>query len=432
MSPRWCLSHATIIAAITTIMLLSSAATSQPKFPNKETYHFGPFSESHPNKTFAVIPAAMILSPYLLLNAPYSDISGRVLLKKPFKLWEDYPNGTLVASFTTSFLLEVASIFGDSPGEGLAFLISPSLSIPPLSYGQYLGLTNELTDGNATNQMVAIELDTVKQDFDPDDNHIGLNINSVKSNVSVPLSQFGYQIAPTNDSPNCYVVWVKYDGKKKVIDVYMAAQQEPNDPITKKPTKPVLSRGLDIRGLVNQVSYFGFSASTGEHGQLNYILKWNLSVEVLPKSNSTEGKSNPTEGQHQHGKNKKKIAIGVGAPLLVLLLVGITGFVYYHRKKITVSASDSKLLSTLKRLPATPREFRFQELKKATNNFDDKHKLGQGGFGVVYKGILPKEKLEVAVKKFLRDSVKSIDDFLAELTIINRLRHKNLVRLLGT
>jgi len=88
-------------------------------------------------------------------------------------------------------------------------------------------------------------------------------------------------------------------------------------------------------------------------------------------------------------------------------------------------------LGTLQSLPGTPREFSFKDLKKATNNFDDKHKLGQGGFGVVYKGVLLKENLEVAVKKFSRDNLKGEGDFLAELTIINRLRHKHLVRLLG-
>ncbi|CAI9276338.1 unnamed protein product [Lactuca saligna] len=78
-----------------------------------------------------------------------------------------------------------------------------------------------------------------------------------------------------------------------------------------------------------------------------------------------------------------------------------------------------------------PKEFHFRELKKATNNFDEKRKLGQGGYGVVYKGVLPEDNVEVAVKWFSRESLKGEDDFLAELTIINRLRHRHLVRLLG-
>ena len=85
----------------------------------------------------------------------------------------------------------------------------------------------------------------------------------------------------------------------------------------------------------------------------------------------------------------------------------------------------------LKSLPSVAREFEYRDLRKATNNFDEKHKLGQGGYGVVCMGLLPSENVEVAVKKFSRDEIKSQDDFLAELTIVNRLRHSNLVKLLG-
>lgn len=126
-----------------------------------------------------------------------------------------------------------------------------------------------------------------------------------------------------------------------------------------------------------------------------------------------------------------KIGLGIGVPLLVLAAVGVAGLVYYAYRKRRGSGSDEQILGTLKSLPGTPREFSFKDLKKATNNFDEKHKLGEGGFGVVYRGTLAKENLEVAVKKFSRDNTKSKDDFLAELTIINRLRHKHLVRLLG-
>ena len=434
MGPRPWLSLGSATTAITTFigfLLLFLAVTSQAQSLPTERHFFGSFNTSQINKELYVIPMAWINTGALQLNpktpraaAEMINKSGRVFFNKPFKLWEDGFSGR-VASFNTSFLFYAFHVDKVTPGEGMAFVIAPSLSIPPLSYGQYLGLTNNLTDGEPSNQIVAIELDTVKQDFDPDDNHVGLDINSVKSNVSVPLSQFGFKIAPSNNvTEYYYVVWVEYDGVKKVIDVYMVEQPDKDAPIAEKPMRPVLTHDLDLKGLVNQMSYLGFSASTGDFYELNYVLKWNLSVEVLSESYSTEG---------QNGKNKMKIGMGVGmTPLVVLLLVGtISGFAYYVRNKMRASSSDTELLSTLRRLPGTPREFRFHELKKATNNFDEKHKLGQGGFGVVYKGTLPKENSEVAVKKFSRDRMKSIGDFLAELTIINRLRHKNLVRLLG-
>jgi serine/threonine protein kinase len=134
-------------------------------------------------------------------------------------------------------------------------------------------------------------------------------------------------------------------------------------------------------------------------------------------------------GSGRDNKKLIKICVGIGVALFSFLLIGVGSLVYYLHKKR--AASDPKLLRALQSLPGMPREFPFKDLKKATNNFDEKHKLGQGGFGVVYKGVLPKENIQVAVKKFSRDNIKGQDDFLSELTVINRLRHKHLVRLLG-
>ncbi|XVE78663.1 hypothetical protein DITRI_Ditri13aG0164700 [Diplodiscus trichospermus] len=384
-------------------------------------YHFGPFDSSYYN-SFAVIKPATIsndalqVTPDSIGNFSLSNRSGRIFFNHTFKLWDGGSKETAistVASFNTSFLINVFKVNNSVPGEGVAFLIAPDLILPPGSSGQYLGLTNSSTNGLSSNNLVAIELDTFKQDFDPDDNHIGLNINSVNSRKTVSLSEFGIQIAP--NGTKFYVVWIQYDGKNKLIQVYIAEQQEVSSPTPSKPSKPVLSADLDLSSFVKQNSYFGFSGSTGSHVQLNCVLKWNLTMEVLPDGNK--------------GKQWFKIGLAIGVPVVVLFLLGIGGFTFYWHKKWR-ARSDPNILGALKSLPGTPREFRFRDLKKATNNFDDKHELGQGGFGVVYRGLLQKENLEIAVKKFSRD-IKGKDDFLAELTIINRLRHKHLVRLLG-
>ncbi|KAJ9146820.1 hypothetical protein P3X46_029044 [Hevea brasiliensis] len=381
-------------------------------------YKFGPFNSSY-YTIFAVLTPATISNDALQVtpdsagNFTLSNRSGRVFFNHTFTLWEELQGGAArVASFNSSFLINVFRVSNTSgPGEGFAFLISPDLSLPLNSEGQYLGLTNSTTDGDSSNGIVAIELDTFKQDFDPDDNHMGLNIHSVRSNKTVSLSNFGIQIAPVGTK--VYMIWVHYDGVQKVLQVYMAERAKA------KPTTPVLTADLDLKGLVNQNSYFGFAASTGSAIQLNCVLGWNLTVEQLPSSKNGDDDNNKLI----------KICIGVGVPVFVLLLIGVVGLTYYQMKKR--ADSDLKLLGALKSLPGTPGEFRFRDLKNATNNFDEKNKLGQGGFGVVYKGVLPNEKVPVAVKKFSRDNLKGQDDFLAELTIINRLRHKHLVRLLG-
>ncbi|RWV88352.1 hypothetical protein GW17_00049571 [Ensete ventricosum] len=371
-------------------------------------------------KDAGVGQGALQITPDTINDIGYlANKSGRVLLPRSFKLWEDVPatNGTnaitrYVASFNTTFTINIYRPNGITPGEGFAFVIVPSLDAPlPGSEGRYLGLTNASLDGDPSNHLVAVELDTVKESFDPDDNHVGLDVNSVVSKVTGNLTAFGIEIAPVIATN--YTLWVDYDGASRVIRVYMSVAGK------QKPSAPVLSAPLDLSDVVLQNSYFGFAASTGTTYQLNCVLAWNLTVENLSDDDDDDD-----------GTPAWKLGVIIAAPvafaaLVVWLVVGL----YMRRRK--VSDDPSMLVAgTLKSLPGTPREFEFRELRNATNNFDEKMKLGQGGFGVVYRGVLRGENKEVAVKKFSRGS-HGQDDFLKELTIINRLRHKHLVPLVG-
>ncbi|KAG5529879.1 hypothetical protein RHGRI_030302 [Rhododendron griersonianum] len=411
------------ITAVVLLLLLSILAGPPPVSAKLKTttISFNTFTFSDPLK---VDPPATISSGALQVtldtaNSAFSSLtnqSGRILYDTPFQLWEG-KNDTFsdrVASFNASFLVNIYRLPG-SPiaGEGLTFVVAPDLNVPLNSYGEYLGLTNATTDGNASNQILAVELDTFKEDFDPDANHVGLNINSVRSNKTTSLNLTLLELVGPNGTANFFNVWVQYDGVKKVIEVYIAQQANKTDPTPPRPANPILNSTLELRGLVNQVSYFGFSASTSNVTELNCVLRWNLTVE------------------HYSDENQliTKIALAVGIPAVVLLAAAAVAG-YFLRKR-WLARSNPHILGALKSLPGTPREFQYKDLLKATNKFDEKRKLGQGGFGVVYKGYLANEDLDVAVKVFTRESLKGEDDFLAELTIINRLRHKHLVRLLG-
>ncbi|KAK1391220.1 Receptor-like serine/threonine-protein kinase [Heracleum sosnowskyi] len=74
--------------------------------------------------------------------------------------------------------------------------------------------------------------------------------------------------------------------------------------------------------------------------------------------------------------------------------------------------------------------FDFRTIANATNNFSDGNKLGQGGFGPVYKGIL-EDGQEVAVKRRSTGSTQGVEEFGNEVSCIAKLQHRNLVRLLG-
>ncbi|CAI7789531.1 unnamed protein product [Closterium sp. NIES-54] len=83
----------------------------------------------------------------------------------------------------------------------------------------------------------------------------------------------------------------------------------------------------------------------------------------------------------------------------------------------------------------TARKFRLHELRAATSSFSKKAVLGRGSFGEVYLGKLggkeSKEVVEVAVKKLNPESSQGLDEWLAEIVLLRKLHHPNLVELIG-
>lgn len=71
----------------------------------------------------------------------------------------------------------------------------------------------------------------------------------------------------------------------------------------------------------------------------------------------------------------------------------------------------------------------LSSLQVATNNFHESNKLGEGGFGAVYKGVLSGQ--EVAVKRLSKGSNQGLEELKNELVLVAKLHHKNLVRLVG-
>lgn len=80
-----------------------------------------------------------------------------------------------------------------------------------------------------------------------------------------------------------------------------------------------------------------------------------------------------------------------------------------------------------------PRQFSYSELAAATKNFSDDRRLGSGGFGSVYRGILTTDGRNrcVAVKRVSKTARQGWKEFVSEVVIISRLRHRNLVQLIG-
>ncbi|KAM3734428.1 hypothetical protein ACB098_10G014100 [Castanea mollissima] len=127
--------------------------------------------------------------------------------------------------------------------------------------------------------------------------------------------------------------------------------------------------------------------------------------------------------------NKKKFIIGGGVGGVCLLLI-IVFFVYWYklsRKRKEVIRDGILGASELR----GPVNYKYNVLKSATKNFSEENKLGEGGFGEVYKGILKNGRV-VAVKKLvIGQSRRAKADFESEVKLISNVHHRNLIRLLG-
>ncbi|RZC46480.1 hypothetical protein C5167_039427 [Papaver somniferum] len=81
-------------------------------------------------------------------------------------------------------------------------------------------------------------------------------------------------------------------------------------------------------------------------------------------------------------------------------------------------------------LPGNIKVFTYRELRSATNNFHISNKIGKGGFGTVYKGVL-RNGSQVAAKALSAESRQGVHEFLTEIDVIANVRHPNLVELIG-
>ncbi|XP_050205733.1 receptor-like serine/threonine-protein kinase ALE2 [Mercurialis annua] len=94
------------------------------------------------------------------------------------------------------------------------------------------------------------------------------------------------------------------------------------------------------------------------------------------------------------------------------------------------SSNSMSLMSTMPMSVLSVKTFPYAELEKATEKFSSKRLLGEGGFGRVYHGSM-ENGAEVAVKLLTRDNQNGDRDFIAEVEMLSRLHHRNLVKLIG-
>ncbi|KAK8643502.1 hypothetical protein V6N13_012797 [Hibiscus sabdariffa] len=124
------------------------------------------------------------------------------------------------------------------------------------------------------------------------------------------------------------------------------------------------------------------------------------------------------------------IVVSTVCSLLVLAVIAAIGAYYWKRRDIQKKRDLNDAEQWVKVLRDSSLHFKYSTLEKATGSFDEANKLGQGGFGTVYKGALPDGR-EIAVKRLFFNNKHRATDFFNEVNIISSVEHKNLVRLLG-
>ncbi|KAF4377498.1 hypothetical protein F8388_024989 [Cannabis sativa] len=192
-------------------------------------------------------------------------------------------------SFSTTFIFAIKPGQSESPtnGHGMALVISPTLGLPEASSKRFLGLFNESNNGDATNHILAIELDTKESSSfrDIDDNHVGIDINGLESVASASAAYFvgdnnnGYEFKNLSlVSGKPMKVWVEYDAVVKQINVTLAPAI-----VVRKPQKPLLSLTKDLSPILKDTMFVGFTSSTGSVGSNHYVLGWSFKINGQAK-----------------------------------------------------------------------------------------------------------------------------------------------------
>ncbi|KAH7440604.1 hypothetical protein KP509_03G001400 [Ceratopteris richardii] len=340
----------------------------------------------------------------------------RVLHRSPILMYN--LSQDLAASFSTSFTFSIAVNETDISGDGFTFAIVPNALLPHTqsATAAAMGLFDvDIYNGsNRSLQIVAIEYDTFlnPQYNDPDDHHVGLDINSLTSTLARSLPS--NLVLKTTNYSRRLTSWIDYDAAQRQLDVYLGEA-----PTEKASAQKVLSYSpLNLWDYVNSRAYVGFTAGTGIFQERNAIYDWNFSTQLVVVPNLSRSAQSFVSSRIK----TYRLIVGIAAGIVIVLTVFF--FIEWRR--------SSKGLHLDVDLMSTPHKFTYKELRLATANFKDL--LGQGGSGTVYKGVITTNNgrsEHVAVKRIAKASKEGAKEFKSEIMTIGRLRHRHLVHLIG-
>ncbi|KAF7835228.1 Retrovirus-related Pol polyprotein from transposon TNT 1-94 [Senna tora] len=158
------------------------------------------------------------------------------------------------------------------------------------------------------------------------------------------------------------------------------------------------------------------------HTKSGYLWPSNFGISVVPDFIPTVSNEPPTTTDK---KNRTGLIVGIVVGVGVVSFFSVAFFCIIRRRKHCVDGEEEFL-----GIDAKPYIFSYSELKNATSDFNPGNKLGEGGFGPVYKGTLNDGRL-IAVKQLSVASHQGKNQFIAEINTISAVQHRNLVKLHG-
>lgn len=215
--------------------------------------------------------------------------------------------------------------------------------------------------------------------------------------------------------------WIEFDGSQLEINVTIAPAG------VDRPVRPLLTfQNPIIANYVSTDMYVGFSASKTTWVEAQRVLAWSFSDTGVARDINTsnlpffvlESSSSPSLS------TGAIVGITIGCVVFVCILCVC---LWFWRQRLPKNREDE--IEDWE-LEYWPHRYSYEELSEATKGFSKDEVLGAGGFGKVYKGILG-NKTEVAVKCVNHDSKQGLREFMAEISSMGRLQHKNLVQMKG-
>ncbi|KAM0885903.1 hypothetical protein ACQ4PT_030037 [Festuca glaucescens] len=403
------------------LLLLLFLVTLRPAASADEQFAFDGFTNA--NLTLDGM-ATVTPNGLLQLSNATSQLKGHAFFPTPLQ----FHNGTAaMRSFSTAFVIGIIGAYEQLSSHGMAFVVSKTANFTSALPGQFLGLVGSANNGNASNHLFAVEFDTIlNSEFnDMSGNHVGIDVNGLNS---VAADNAGYY--DDSDTTGAFrnmslvdrkpmQVWVDFDGRTMQVNVTMAPLQLP------RPNKPLLSTTVNLSSVIDGAAYVGFSSSSGILFCRHYVLGWSFRMDgAAPALNVSSLPSMPVTFPKPHSRTLE-IVLPIASALLVFAVAAAV-FVFMRRRRMFAELKEDWETTY------GPHRFSYKDLFHATDGFSDGRLLGIGGFGRVYRGSLPKSKsAEVAVKKVAHGSRQGMREFVAEVVTIGRLRHRNLVQLLG-